>query len=99
MENNGIRISSFGKPNKIMALGTNIPERETTSHYVPHDGSTSDPILKIKPKSNQASRYDYQLTGNTNKEKEHVNYTTGMQSEQSSLWENCKTDGLLSSTK
>lgn len=68
-------------------MATNITERETISHYVPLDGSTSDPIPKIKPKSNQASRHKYQLTGNTNKEKEHVNYTTGMQSEKSSLWE------------
>lgn len=70
-----------------MALGTNISERETKSHYVHPDGSTSEPILKIKPKSNQSSRCDYQFTGNTSKEKEYVNYTTGMQSEKSSLWE------------
>lgn len=47
-------------------------------------------IPKIKPKSNQASRNKYEFTGNTNKEKEHVNYTTGMQSKKSSLWETAK---------
>lgn len=47
-------------------------------------------IPKIKPKSNQASRNKYEFTGNTNKEKEHVNYTMGMQSKKSSLWETAK---------
>lgn len=71
-------------------MATNITAREATSYYVLLDQSTSDPIPKIKPKSNQASRYKYQFAGNINKEKEQVNYTTGMQSEKSSLWDTAR---------
>ena len=68
-------------------MATNITKGGTTNHYVPLDRRTSAPFPKIKPESDQASRYNYQFTGNTNREKQHVNYTTGMQSEKSSLWE------------
>lgn len=68
-------------------MTTNIKERETSGHYVSLDGTTSALFPKIKPESNQVSRYNYQFPRNTNREKEHVNYTIGMQSEKSSLWE------------
>ena len=51
---------------------------------MPLDGNTPA-HFKIKPESLQASRYNYQFIGNTNKGKQHVNYTAGMQSEKSSL--------------
>ena len=60
---------------------------------MPLDGSTSVPFPKVKPESDQAPRYNYQFTENTNKEMEHVNCTTGMQSQNSSLWE---TEGKMS---
>lgn len=65
-------------------MATNITKERTTNHYMPLDGSIPA-HFKIKPESLQASRYNYQFIGNTNKEKQHVNYTTGMQSEKSSL--------------
>lgn len=50
---------------------------------MPLNGTTSVPFLEVKPESDQAPQNNYQFTGNTNKK----NYTTGMQSQKSSLWE------------